>query len=303
MRSFILKIAVFILTLSGFTLLTFWQADGRTDPFYLRFTTPEKKSLIIGTSRAAQGIIPSVLDSNLNSSGTFNYAMTVANSPYGSAYFKSILKKVNHYTTDGIFILEVSPWSISSLCSNPNDSTSFRENNLTISKISNVNQKPNIQYLLKSYSKPFYQLWYPKPNGMLLHNDGWLEVSISMDSIKVKNRTNKKIVRYTSLVDSYNYSDVRFKYFKKTIDSLMKLGTVYIVRMPVCDEMLEIENDLMKSFNAKIEKVANTRNITYFNLTGTNSEYQFTDGNHLGQNSAKKFSIELASLISQKENS
>ena len=34
--------------------------------FYLRFTSPKHNSLIIGTSRSAQGIHPNIIDSILN---------------------------------------------------------------------------------------------------------------------------------------------------------------------------------------------------------------------------------------------
>ena len=49
----------FICTFVFLVLLSL--TNGYTDPFYLRFTTPKNNNLIIGTSRAAQGIQPEII--------------------------------------------------------------------------------------------------------------------------------------------------------------------------------------------------------------------------------------------------
>ena len=90
MKKFIVNICLFLIIVLLTILGVFWQADGKTDPFYLRFTTDKQNSLILGTSRAAQGLLPEVLNSKLNRDDFFNYSFTLGHSPYGPTYLKSI---------------------------------------------------------------------------------------------------------------------------------------------------------------------------------------------------------------------
>ena len=126
MELFLKRLIVFILISASFFLMILSLANGHTDPFYIRFTTTKQQNLFLGTSRAAQGLMPSVFDSILHK--TFlNYSFTLAHSPYGETYLTSIKKKVAKTEYPGLFVLAVAPWSISSKLDNPNDSTSFRE--------------------------------------------------------------------------------------------------------------------------------------------------------------------------------
>ena len=71
----------------------FSLADGSTDAFYVKFTTPKQKALIIGSSRAAQGLQPAVINLVLENTHIYNYAFSRVHTPYGPAYFNSIKKK------------------------------------------------------------------------------------------------------------------------------------------------------------------------------------------------------------------
>ena len=89
---------------------------GGVDAFYGRFASPPAGSLILGTSRAAQGIRPAVLAARLG--GQFegpllNYAFTLTHSPYGPAYLASIRRKLRPEVRHGLFIVAVDPWSLS----------------------------------------------------------------------------------------------------------------------------------------------------------------------------------------------
>ena len=66
----------------------FIQVDGNTDPYYKRFTTPTNNSLILGVSKAAQGLQPQVFNNILNRKDLFNYSFTISSSPYGKLYLK-----------------------------------------------------------------------------------------------------------------------------------------------------------------------------------------------------------------------
>ena len=64
MKTFLVQISIFIGICSLSFIAIFSLADGATDAFYLKFATPKQSSLIVGSSRAAQGIIPNIINDN-----------------------------------------------------------------------------------------------------------------------------------------------------------------------------------------------------------------------------------------------
>ena len=70
MKKFVLHISLFILGLTTSILIIFSFANGSSDEFYLKLTTPKQGNLILGTSKAAQGVQPKILENTLNK----NYA-------------------------------------------------------------------------------------------------------------------------------------------------------------------------------------------------------------------------------------
>src|SRR4051812_33254984 len=109
MKKFIIRLCV----LAPFAIVPFlvyvtYFSNGKSDYFYLRFTTPPQPSLILGTSRAAQGLQPSVFnESNLAfAKPMFNFSFANNISPYGPIYLNAIKKKVSTASKNGLFILE-----------------------------------------------------------------------------------------------------------------------------------------------------------------------------------------------------
>jgi hypothetical protein len=296
MKKFILMVSGFLsaILISFFTI--FCLADGYIDPFYIRFTSPQQRSLILGTSRAAQGIQPSVLNKVLNRTDFFNYAFTLNSSPYGSEYLKSIMKKLDHTTKNGIFILTIDPWSICANAPNPNDTTKFVELSAGLAKTKFVNLNPNIYYLLYGYEGSYINLIKRKNKTIFLHNDGWLEVNVGMDPAAVRARSKAKIAGYRKdYLSTFKYSQVRFNSFKKTLLTLKKYGTVYVVRLPVDPSMMQLEDLLMKDFNDKVTSLSQQSGVSYLNMTNMNSKFNYTDGNHL----YKKSGAQVTKLIAE----
>jgi hypothetical protein len=300
MKKFILHLSIIsILTLSVI-LLILSRADGWTDPFYIRFTTPKQQNMILGTSRAAQGLQTKKFEQILNQ-GFYNYAFTVAHSPFGKVYYESIKRKHSR-KKGGLFIVAVDPWSISSWCESPNDLEQFRENNLFLDKIKIVDFNPNIFYLLDNLSGNYLDILFKKKSSMFLHKDGWLEVSnIKMDSVSVANRVSNKIetYRYTYLPKT-NYSSIRLDYLVKTIIYLKEYGNVYLVRLPIHEGMMEVEEELMPDFDLKIKEAIDLSS-GYLDMTPQNELFEYTDGNHLYKESGKKVSTYVGNWISKKE--
>ena len=278
------------------------RADGNTDNFYLKFTTPPKVSLILGTSRASQAIMPSILNSILKNEDMYNFAFTGDNSPYGKAYLTCIKRKLKSNSKNGLFILSVDPWSISCNAEEMLNPNSFKENNLILSTPL-VNLQPNIFYLFK-FCDHKYSLLRTKSNSkssMFLHDDGWLEVNISMKENEIKKRTDAKIARYKTFYKETYFSKIRFDYLVETIKYLQLKGKVYLVRLPISKEMKQIELALQPNFDAKMDSVSRKYNIKYINFINDNHEYNYTDGNHLHKSSGAEISKKIALII--KENS
>ena len=296
MKKFIIKTSFFIITIFALFLYILSRANGYTDPYYIRFTTPKQNNLIIGTSRSSQGLQPKIFDKILKKK-FFNYSFTIAHSPFGSVYFNSIKKKLNHSVKDGIFIVTVDPWSISNQGENPNEIKNFGENNLALSNTNFVDMNPNFEYLIKNLNGEYYKILTNTKGEMFLHNDGWLEVTLPMDSISLTNRSKDKITDYrNNNLPFRKLSTIRLKYLSQIVQYLKKYGKVYLVRLPVSSEMFKIEVDLMHNFNQIIRSIIKKSN-GYLDMSNDGYPYEFIDGNHLWKESGKIVSKKIAFWI------
>ena len=218
MKRFILQTCLFVAMVKLSMLGVLLQADGYSDPFYLRFTTGKKTSLVLGTSRTAQGIQPQILNSLLNRCDFFNYSFTIGTSPYGPTFLNSIMQKLDTTAENSIFILTVDPWGISSTGVDPNNVNEFKENKLLLATTKNVNINPNIPYLIKNFDAPYYQILFNKipmsfRKQTLLHPNGWLEVLTDMNEQQRKNNRLERIKEYKKhYFPRYSFSQTRLNY-------------------------------------------------------------------------------------------
>jgi hypothetical protein len=299
MKRFILNTILFsvVLLISFYVILL--SADGYSDPFYLKFTTPKQNNLILGTSKAAQGLNPYVINEILDTE-MYNYSFSISSSPYGIKYLESIKRKLSYKKVNGIFIISVDSWSISSLGKDPNDIPIFRENNSCVGTLDVVDKNPNFSYLLKFMSGNYYKILH-KQSVAKLHENGWLDVSLSLDSTSVYRRTKSTLLGYEKYLSTYNYSQVRFEYLIETIKFLNTYGNVYLVRLPTSVGLMKMENQLIPNFNEKL-KPAIEITSGYLDLADKNSDYKYTDGVHLSKNSGKLVSEEISYWIKNIEN-
>lgn len=298
MKKFIIKSVLF----SSFSILLFLcvfsRADGYSDPFYIKFTTPKQSSIILGTSRAAQGLQPRVFDSVLKKKFS-NYAFTVLHSPFGETYLNSIKRKLDRSTKQAIFIVAIDPWSVSSFTKSPEDSVSFRELNLALGNTKLVNIKPNPFYLINNWDKKYYDLITEKQSNFFLHDNGWLEINIILDSIKEAENVDNKVRKYRkNMLLNAQFSKTRFRFLKETINFLKMYGDVYLVRLPIHEKMMQIDNALMPDFNFKMKEAILISN-GYLDLTPLNADFNYTDGNHLHKLSGKIVSEIVANWINE----
>lgn len=307
MKKFLVKVGIAVglaVAIHGVTVLLF--ANGKIDGFYLRFTTPPQHSLVLGNSRAAQGIVPSVVEAsltNLNFQGPlFNYGFSLSTSPYGPFYLESIKKKLDPTTRGGLFILSVDPWSISSEAHlRPKDTAEYFDAHNLPYNMHYVNTNPNIEYLIKNYYKGWGDMIVANTLRTVqseIHPDGWLEVTIPMNKSRHAQRIQGKVERYRNEnFYAKKFSSLRLEYLKKTIRYLKSFGKVYLVRIPLDKRLAEIENEYLPEFDQLMQDCSAALNVPYFNYFVDNELYLTTDGNHLYKESAIAFSKRLAEDI------
>ncbi|MEL5995641.1 hypothetical protein [Hymenobacter segetis] len=278
--------------LLGAMLLAPVVLRGGVDAFYGRFTSPPAGSLILGTSRAAQGIRPAVLAAQLG--GQFegpmlNYAFTLTHSPYGPAYLASIRRKLRPEVRHGLFILAVDPWSLS--LTGPEGS--FPETQSFIGQLHQVSQNPNLPYLTRYQTKPLYRLPLDYATATeRLHPDGWLEVNIGTDSAQVRARTARKLQDYRLLAASQHLSSGRLQALRQTIAFLKPHGRVVLVRLPVGSSLLQLEQVYQPGFEQLMRQTAADFSVPYLDYSAR--PYATTDGNHLQRAASAAFSEQLA---------
>lgn len=299
MKQFLIRIVLLLVVLAVTFILSLTRLNNANDPFYIRFTTPQQQHLILGTSRAAQALQPRIFDSIIGTK-MYNYAFTMHHSPYGQTYLESIKKKLNPNTKNGVFILTLDPWSISGRPHDPDNDSLFEESKLCLGFTSSVTSNPNLEYSYNAYKGKYLKLFKPKSKTMYLHNNGWLELTIPMDSLSIAERTKKREIAYRTIqLPDHKYSNLRFNYLLETISFLKNHGKVYIVKLPVNKAIQEIEYELMPNFETKINK-AILASDGYLNLTKKSDKFKYIDGNHLYKTSGKEVSVLISNWIKTK---
>lgn len=290
---------------------------GYVDAFYARFTSPSAGSLVLGTSRAAQGIKPGVLAAQLGGryeGPWLNYAFTLAESPYGPGYLSSIERKLAPGTTHGLFMLAVDPWSLSL----PNEvklgdrrfskgrNVLFPEAQSMVSQLASVSQNPNLDYLAHYLHRPFYQLLLNTDTAHVverLHPDGWLEIALpppSADTALLRRRTTEKLATYRKLAATSSFGEERYLSLLSTIELLKQHGRVVLVRLPTGQAMAALEQEYQPGFDQSMAQLANQQHISYLNYL--NQPYPTNDGNHITRQAAGQFSQRLAADIAKLKN-
>jgi len=290
-------------------------ANVSTDSYYQKLASPKQNSLVLGTSRALQGIIPSVIDSvieNKSNEKLYNFAFTVKSSSFGEVYFNAIKSKLDQFGKEGYHIVTVDPWSISE----PKESILGGVDDQSVLKgLNNFSASPNFEYLFKKYPSGWGMIGFKRIEMFILKNlrrtlnsnitgsfseldeNGWLNVYTSMDSSWVKKKEGQKFKEYYESSENRVFSPSRYSYLLKTIKFLKSKGPVYVVRLPVHKQMLYIENKFVVDFDNKIiEAITLCDGYLDMNVPRLN-DFKFTDGHHLYKDSAHKVSIEIGNWI------
>jgi hypothetical protein len=307
MQKLLLRLALLLGTVALLGGLGIWLGlrRGYVDAFYARFTSPPAGSLILGTSRAAQGIKPGILAMRLGKSYEgpwLNYAFTLAESPYGPGYLSSIERKLAAGTKKGLLVLAVDPWSLSlpkaTLVTKP---LAFPEAQSMVSQLASVSQNPNLDYLAHYLHRPFYQLLLNADTAHVverLHLDGWLEIALpppSADTALLRRRTAEKLATYRKLAATSSAAKARYASLSETISFLQKHGQVVLVRVPTGPKMAALEKQYQPDFDDQMKELADFKHVSYLNYL--DQPYSTNDGNHITRQAAEQFSQRLAADI------
>ena len=291
----------------GFIAIAF-LADGYIDPYYLRLTSPQQTALIVGSSRAAQGMQPAVINRALGKEygqPVYNFSFSSTYSPFGKTYLNAIRKKLRSDTKNSFFIVAVDPWSLIADKPSPDDPETFPERWCMLGHNPWINSKPCLVYLAKDYPVPFMTLvtgkihrqLFPFHPRFLLHDDGWLEVYRPMDSTSIKSDMEALLTLYTGYRNTKTMSYTRLSALTETIRFLQQHGDVYLVRLPAHPAILAIENQLCPGFHGIIDSIARAQRVPYFSFIDSCTKYTYTDGTHLWKGSGAVVSEELSRLI------
>lgn len=274
-------LVVFIIAISFFTWRIWELVPGENDPYYLKFTQGQYQGLIIGSSRAGQGIIPSLLNEDI-----YNFSFNGILSPYGPSYTRAIFKKISDQS-HGPFIIEINPTSVAlSSTRERADVFSYPEDAGLLANMHFFNSNPNLEYVMKSRRSPFYKKEH-SPFTLRLHNDGWLEV-VNAPNIQSEKRMEVMIKSYENLFKDNFLSGKRINSLKDLIQQLKRRGKVFLVRIPTSREISQIENKYFPQFDEDIAKIGQELNIPYINLFHEPG-FQTIDGDHLTKESAENF--------------
>jgi hypothetical protein len=311
MNKFLIKMLWYFLMLgiiSGILLFIIYKNPQLVDRSYLKVTTPKATSLILGTSRAAQGFFPQTINEKVGK--TFegyiiNHGFTLGLSPYGPSYERFIKQKIISGTKNGIYILEVDPYAFATPVQNVNDDTTYFFENLSfIGNISSSSTNPNLEYLSSYYSERHFAVehWYntlmDNKRAVLDNNIyGSMNVTVKKDAFSQSDRMEKRLSIYKRDAENVKFSPKRYEAFKRTIKYLQSRGTVYLVRVPVSEQMKEMEEFAFGQFDAKMQDAAKEFNCMYFNYINECKNYITTDGSHLQKESAQKLTEQICDSL------
>jgi hypothetical protein len=309
MKEFLLKLAVYLalmLVMTGLFLTLIYFRPDLVDNFYHRFTTPKGKSLILGTSRSAQGIKPSVINQRitLHDNPVINHSFAIGPSSFGPNYLREIRQKIDPDATNGLHIISVDPWSLTKDMDNVEDDTArFYEvrQKLFVGNLESSSSNPNFGYLRNYWTNRFsvfenlFKSVINYKKRIVLHDDGWLEVHIPLDTAMINQRIKESTAEYAE--QEVMISATRMEYLHEIIRFLNDKGTVILVRMPVSLPMAHLERSRFPDFSQMIRVIAEENNVYFFDFFDLSGQFQTVDTHHLYKKESDLFTNTLCDSI------
>lgn len=274
---------------------------------YVKLSSSQQYSLIIGTSRAAEGIDPIAINKItqpvLQNKALYNFSFNLGCSPYGPSYFNCISKKLNSTTLKDsicLFLVAIDPWAVSNFRKEyQTKNTVFYEDLTFMGQIDQVYGTPNYDFLFSWFKKPLYSIFIPKTEKEKVR-------PLGAPFIRQHEYSNEDIAKHmASKMEFYRkeqfnkkeFSKDRYDYFERTISLLSKHGMVVIVRIPVSLEMANLEHEYAPDFSKLVTETAKKYDATYLDFFEKSGQYLSIDGNHIYGNAVTELSQDIAREI------
>ena len=110
----------------------------------------------------------------------------------------------------------------------------------------------------------------------------------------------KQIKMYERYAANWRKSDFRLNSLENLIKLLNNYGNVILLRMPIDQEIVNLENNYWPDFNATISKITKRTNTNYLDFTKKNNMYKTYDGNHLDKYGGVTFTKNLCDSITKR---
>ena len=303
MKKFLLNIGLFTLVLSCFYGVIFivtptgsWGAD------YVRVSSPQYSSLILGSSMAARGLSPSVVQQVLENYYEFpmmNFSFNIG-IPYGEVYFNRIAEKLkDNKNKNSLFLISVDPYTIADYQTNEINNNFKREKNVFLAQLRSVTSQPNWEYFLKHIllSKKFVT-----KQKISCDKYGFDSSLLNMETDteqNVRERIETIVLPWyeKDVIPNYRFSEERLSYLSKIVNLLKENGDVFLIRMPFEAELLKITDSISPNFDKDMQDFANVHNVNYISFWGNTSKYRTTDGVHLYKEEAERFTKDICDSI------
>ena len=275
--------------------------DGNTMIYFHKCSSEKQQNLIIGTSRASQAIMPSVIKDSLGID-MLNFAFNGTTSPYGQVYARAIEEKLKANTTGGTFIVCVDPWSLRVMKDSITGEEEFPEEKNILNKLHGFNGYPNIEFILKDYNQGWGNIAFTqwrKNSSVYGHQDGWIEVTREINADDIAKRTKGKANGFRNSLRDSEIAQYRINEMKLLIEKLSNKGDVFLVRLPVSETIFEIEEEFYPAFDSLFTSLSATYNAPYFSMQPLQEEVVFNDGHHINRSYAPKCTAIITSWIKQ----
>jgi hypothetical protein len=300
MKTLFIKLSIFSIICLFIITTVLLKYGGNVDYFYQKFTTPKAKSMIIGDSRSFQGIQPSIINNYFKGKDfglpMLNYSFTIGQAIIGPLYNKSIFKKLDESSINGIFIISITPEMLSEHSGFNNANGEFREQGQPPHNMEYVDMNPNYEYFIKNLSFFHFQAMFRRNSET--HKDGWLEEKVLPKDEGVFNEwRNHQINLFLKDAKNSKFSNTRIQSLKDLISKLKVKGNVYLLRMPISDEFYSYEDMYYPGFDKIIDSISKFNNIDYFNFKLIDRSYKTYDGHHIDKYEGKNFTKDLCDLI------
>ncbi len=297
MKQFLLKTALFglIVTLITTAILTFF--GGYVDYFYPKFAAPAQASLILGDSRSFQGIQPHVIGIELKSyPEPLNFSFTFKQIAYGALYTRSVMRKLDADSKNGLFILSVHPWLLAEREEDNIAENKFFEAGMPPHNMHFASMNPNVEYFFRN--QEYFHFKALVKRNSIVHDNGWLEeFNLTSDSATLNKWKRTQDSVYQKLAVRWKPSVYREQKLSELVQLLESRGTVVLLRMPVGAEILASEQKFWPQFDRNMEKIARAQGATYINFAGRTEGLRLYDGLHLDKESGARFTRALCDSI------